>query len=124
MSPRNDSGAIVAESAMIIALVTLLCGTILQLGVIIHTRNTMIDAAAAGARHAALADRTLTDGQQRTTSLLTSTIPNAATADIAISQDTDGERITVTISHQLPVLGFITGPIPLTATAQAYDLTP
>lgn len=124
MSPRNDSGAIVAESAMIIALVTLLCGTILQLGVIIHTRNTMIDAAAAGARHAALADRTLTDGQQRTTSLLTSTIPNAGTADVAISQDTDGERITVTISHQLPLLGFMTGPIPLTATAQAYDLTP
>lgn len=124
MSPRNDSGAIVAESAMIIALVTLLCGTILQLGIIIHTRNTMIDAASAGARHAALADRNLVDGQQRTSTLLTSTIPNAASAEVAISRDNDGELITVTISHQLPLLGFMTGPIPLSATAQAYDLTP
>lgn len=124
MSPRNDSGAIVAESAMIIALITVLCGTILQLGIIIHTRNTMIDAASAGARHAALADRNLADGQQRTTTLLTSTIPNAASAEVAISHDNDGELITVTISHQLPLLGFMTGPIPLSATAQAYDLTP
>lgn len=109
---------------MIIALITVLCGTILQLGIIIHTRNTMIDAASAGARHAALADRNLADGQQRTTTLLTSTIPNAASAEVAISHDNDGELITVTISHQLPLLGFMTGPIPLSATAQAYDLTP
>lgn len=63
MSTRHDHGSVVAESAMIIALLTLLCGTVLQLGVIVHTKNTMIDAASAGARYAALADRNLTDGQ-------------------------------------------------------------
>lgn len=124
MSSRSESGAIVAESAMIIALITLLCGTILQLGVIIHTRNTMIDAATAGARHAALADRSLADGQQRTTALLTSAIPNAESAAVTVSRAGDGERVSITVQHHLPLLGFMTGPISLSATAQAYDLTP
>ena len=124
MQSSKDSGSIVAESAMIIALITLLCGTILQLGVIIHTRNTMIDAASAGARHAALADRALADGKQRATQLLTSSIPNASTAYVTVNRETSGELITVTIDHQIPLLGFITGPIPLSATAHAYDLTP
>ena len=124
VSSPKESGAIVAESAMIIALVTLLCGTILQLGVIIHTRNTMIDAASAGARYAALADRNLSDGQKRTAALLTSSIPNAESAIVTIARASQGDLITVTVTHQLPILGFITAPIPLSATAQAYDLTP
>lgn len=124
MYVRNDSGAIVAESAMIIALVTLLCGTIMQLGVIVYTKNTMIDAASAGARHAALADRSLADGRQRTLSLLSGSIPSADSAAVQIIHEADGERITVTVTHRVPLLGFLTGPIPLSATAQAYDLTP
>src|SRR5690625_2682278 len=91
MSTRHDHGSVVAESAMIIALLTLLCGTVLQLGVIVHTKNTMIDAASAGARYAALADRNLTDGQQRTEALLNSSIPNAHSASITIRRDPSGE---------------------------------
>lgn len=124
MTAKSESGAIVAESAMIIALITMLCGSILQLGVIIYTRNAMIDAASAGARHAALADRSLADGQQRAATLLASTIPNAGSAEVTISRGTNGELLTVSVRHQLPLLGFMTGPIPLSATAQAYDLTP
>ncbi|HIY86593.1 MAG TPA: pilus assembly protein [Candidatus Yaniella excrementavium] len=109
---------------MIIALITVLCATILQFGVIIHTRNTMIDAASAGARFAALADRSMAEGEQRTVALLTNSIPRADTADVTISREAGGELITVTIDHQLPVFGFMTGPVPLSTTAQAYDLTP
>ena len=124
MRHRSEDGAIVAESAMIIALVTLLCGIILQIGVIIYTKNTMIDVASAGARHAALADRSLTDGQHRTVTLLTESVPNARSARVEVKRSPDGERIMVTVTHRLPILGFVTGPIPLSATAQAYDLTP
>lgn len=124
MRLQEDDGAIVAESAMIIALVTLLCGTILQMGVIIHTKNTLIDVASAGARHAALADRNLADGQARTAMLLAEAIPNSGNAHIQVARESDGERITVTVSHHVPLIGFLTGPIPLSATAQAYDLTP
>lgn len=124
MPAKSDSGSIVAESAMIIALITMLCATIMQLGVIIHTRNTMIDAASAGARLAALADRDLIDGQDRATTLLTSSIPNAESARVTINRSASDEMISVTIDHQLPLLGFMTGPVPLSATAQAYDLTP
>ena len=84
----------------------------------------MIDAASAGARYAALADRNLSDGKNRTTTLLTSSIPNAESAIVTITRAGTGELIRVTVTHQLPIVGFVTAPIPLSATAQAYDLTP
>lgn len=124
MQWTEDDGAIVAESALIIALITLLCGTILQLGVIIHTRNTMIDAASAGARYAALADRNPHDAPDRARSVLAGSVPNSQGATIQVTSESGGEIIAVTIDHQLPILGFITGPIPLSVTARAYDLTP
>src|SRR5699024_11969955 len=118
------SGPILPQSAMHTALITLLSYTILHLVVIINPRNTIIDAASAGPRHAALAARALADGKHRATQSLTTSIPNASTAYVTVNRETSGELITVTIDHQIPLLGFITGPIPLSATAHAYDLTP
>lgn len=123
MRLQNESGSIVAESALVIALVTLLCGSIVQLGVILYTRNIMIDAALAGARYAALADRNLSDGVDRTSTILTSSIPNTDTAAISISSEPQEHIISVTVQHQLPILGFFTAPVPLSVTAQAYDLS-
>lgn len=121
---HGDGGNVVAESAMIIALVTLLCGTILQLGVVIYTKNTMMDAASEGARHAALADRNLEDGQRRTSELLSAAVPLADNAAIDISKQVEEGMIVVTVTHKVPMLGFLAGPIPLSVTAQAHDLTP
>ncbi|HAY87138.1 MAG TPA: pilus assembly protein TadE, partial [Micrococcus luteus] len=80
---RDDRGAAVAESTMVMTLVVLLFAALLQAGVVIHTRNVMIDAASAGARYGALADRNPEDGVQRARELLSTGVPGQSGADVA-----------------------------------------
>ncbi|HAM26986.1 MAG TPA: pilus assembly protein, partial [Microbacteriaceae bacterium] len=63
---RRDDGSAVAEFAMVGALLTVLTLSVIQLGLALHIRNTVLDAAAEGARFAALADNGLEDGAART----------------------------------------------------------
>ena len=81
---RDDRGAAVAESTMVMTLVVLLFAALLQAGVVIHTRNVMIDAASAGARYGALADRSPEDGVQRARELLSAGVPGQSLSLIHI----------------------------------------
>lgn len=69
-----EQGAATAEFAMVSALLVLLSFAILQLTLMIHVRNTLIDAASTGARFGVLEDRTAADGVQRTQDLIESSI--------------------------------------------------
>ena len=53
---------------MVGALLTVLTLSVMQLGLALHIRNTMQDAAAEGARYGALADNVPSDGVRRTRS--------------------------------------------------------
>lgn len=118
----SDHGSAVAESVMVMALIALLFAAILQFGVIIYTRNTMIDAANAGARHATMADRDINDGKARTEQLLNASLPGTTSAIVLAHQNTtgDGQLVTVTVQHQIPMIGFISGPVPLEVTGRAH----
>lgn len=122
---RGSQGAAVAESTMIMALLALIFASIMQLGVVIYTHNTLVDAASAGARHAALADRTVDDGVHRTRQLIASSIPRANSADVAAgvhASDTeeDAQIVVVTVRHRMPLLGFVTGPVGMEVSGHAY----
>ena len=67
---RDDRGSAPAEFVMVGALLTVLTLSVMQLGLALHIRNTVLDAAAEGARVAALADNGLADGVARTTDLI------------------------------------------------------
>lgn len=67
---RSERGSALAEFTMVAALLTLLCLAVLQLALALHIRNTVQDAAAEGARLAALGGATLEDGAQRTRDLI------------------------------------------------------
>ena len=58
-----ERGAAVVDFVLIGALLTLLFLAIVQLTLVLHVRNTLIDAAASGARYGTLADRN--DGDAR-----------------------------------------------------------
>ncbi len=68
---RDERGSALAEFTMVAALLTLLCLAVVQLALALHIRNTVQDAAAEGARIAALAGATLDDGARRTRELIT-----------------------------------------------------
>ncbi|HKS00674.1 MAG TPA: pilus assembly protein [Arthrobacter sp.] len=85
--------------------------SIIQLALILHVRNTLIDAAASGARYGPLADRGADDARRRTGEL----IGTALNADFARDIQTrevvfQGLRtLEVTVRAPLPVIGLI-GP--------------
>ncbi|HLS33802.1 MAG TPA: TadE/TadG family type IV pilus assembly protein, partial [Brevibacterium sp.] len=74
---RADDGSAVAEFVMVSALLTLVFAAVLQIGLAMHVRNTVVDSAIAGARVAAAADRTTADGAQHTALLISTALSSA-----------------------------------------------
>ncbi|TFD29026.1 TadE/TadG family type IV pilus assembly protein [Cryobacterium cryoconiti] len=105
-SPGGDEGSAAAEFVMVGALLTVLTLAVLQLGIALLVRNTVLDAAAEGARHAALADSGLGEGAARTRELITATIGPAYATDVeATFGDYGGfPSVQVRVVAPLPLL--------------------
>lgn len=99
------------DFVLIGALVTLFFLAIIQLTLVLHVRNTLIDAAASGARYGTLADRNSGDARDRTVTLITAALNPEFARDVATSEGSyQGIRtLEVTVRAPLPVIGFI-GP--------------
>lgn len=118
----DERGSVVAENALVTALLVLLFAALLQAGIVIHTRNVLIDAASAGARYGALADRDPADGAARAREALAASLPGQSGAQVtAETIDLDGApTVRVTVSTSLPGLGFLPGPIPVEVHGHAH----
>lgn len=94
---------------MVGALLTMLTLAVLQLGLALHIRNTVLDAAAEGARVAALADNGLADGVARTVDLISAALGRNYAGDVtAATGDYLGyPAVTVTVRAPLPLVGLI-----------------
>lgn len=104
---RDERGSAVAEFTMVAALLTLLCLGVLQLALALHIRNTVQDAAAEGARVAALAGATLDDGAQRTRELITLGIGAGYAENVSAGYTVVAElrSIEVRVIAPLPLIG-------------------
>jgi Flp pilus assembly protein TadG len=109
--PRDDRGAAIVDFALVAALLTLVFLGVVQLAVVLHVRNTLIDCAAEGARYGALADRTPEQGAQRTRDLIVTTLSTRYADSVrAAHADVDGlSTVEVTVEAPLPVIGLL-GP--------------
>jgi Flp pilus assembly protein TadG len=106
---RDDEGSAVVEFTLVGALLTILTLGVIQLGLALHVRNTVHDAAAEGARFAALADNGPGDGVARTRQLITEAIGAEYATDVRVGT---GEwmghpAVTVTVRTTLPVVGLL-----------------
>lgn len=106
---RDDSGSAVVEFTLVGLLLTMLTLAVIQLGLALHVRNTVLDAAAEGARFGALADNAPADGALRTRSLITEAIGADYATDVAVGTgDWMGHpAVTVTVRTTLPVVGLL-----------------
>ena len=104
---RSDAGSAVAEFALIASLLALILAGALQIGLIIHVRNTVIDSAIAGARQASLADQTPRDGQKLTRDLIRVSVGERYAQKVTVSTSKHGavEIVEVQVTTPLPVLG-------------------
>jgi hypothetical protein len=109
MAMRRDDGSAAAEFVMVGALLTVLTLSVIQLGLALHIRNTVLDAAAEGARFAALADNGLQDGVIRTRDLITVALgPGYASRITAAYGSYLGHPAAiVTVRTPLPLIGLI-----------------
>ncbi|MCU1443482.1 MAG: pilus assembly protein [Cryobacterium sp.] len=94
---------------MVVPLLTLLTLSVMQLGVAMHVRNTLLDAAAEGARYASLADNGLAEGQLRTRDLITAAIGPSYARDVSARYGTHAGHASAEISVRapLPLLGLL-----------------
>lgn len=106
---RDDSGSAVVEFTLVGVLLTMLTLAVIQLGLALHVRNTVLDAAAEGARFGALADNAPADGVARARTLITEAIGADYATDIAVGTgDWMGHpAVTVTVRTTLPVVGLL-----------------
>ena len=106
---RDESGSAVAEFVMVSAMLTLLTLSVLQLGFALHIRNTVLDAAAEGARFGSLADNSLADGVSRTRDLIGTALSPGYARDVSARVGTfDGHPAAiVTVRTPLPLFGLV-----------------
>lgn len=81
--------------------------SVLQLALALHVRNTLMDAAASGARYGTLADRDAADGVQRTRELIGGALNEGFARDIqGRSVDIGGRPgLVITVRAGIPLIG-------------------
>jgi Flp pilus assembly protein TadG len=117
---RDDSGSAVAEFVMVSALLTVLTLSVLQLGLALLVRNTLVDAAAEGARFGALADNSPADGVARTVDLISTALGDDYARHVTASTGSylGQPALVVTVRAPLPLVGLV-GPSALEVSGHA-----
>jgi hypothetical protein len=109
---ETDRGSAVVEYVMVAGLVAMIFAATLQLALALHVRNTLIDAAAAGARYGTLADRSPEDGVERTRRIISGALGPRYAQDVVGSPVTVGglRTLEVTVVSPLPVVALFGPP--------------
>lgn len=110
----NDDGSAVVDFALVGGLLTLVFLSVVQLGLVVHVRNTLIDCASEGARYGARAERLPSDGVARTRDLvaaeLSPTFASRLTEVSASTVEHEGVQVVeVRVRAPLPLVG-LAGP--------------
>jgi Flp pilus assembly protein TadG len=108
---RGESASAVVDFVLIMVLLIPLVLGIIQVGLVLHVRNTMTAAASDGARYGAGLDHTPDDGAQRTRDLIDGAIAGRYADDVsATATDVDGyPGVEVRVHAEVPALGLF-GP--------------
>ena len=106
---REEHGSAVAEFTLVGVLLTVLALAVVQLALALHVRNTLLDAAAEGARFAALAGSSASDGTARTRDLIAAAISADYARDVTAGTTSFAgvPTVEVTVRATLPVVGLL-----------------
>ena len=109
---ETDRGSAVVEYVMVAGLVAMIFAATLQLALALHVRNTLIYAAAAGARYGTLADRSPEDGVERTRRIVSGALGPRYAQDVVATTAAVGELRTleITVVSPLPVVALFGPP--------------
>lgn len=119
----TDSGSAVVEFVLVSVLVVVLLLAVVQLGLALYIRNTLVSAAGEGARFAAAADRSPEDGAQHTRALISQTLPDSYADEVSSGYAmVEGVRtVEVEVRASLPVFGWLGPSGSLRVTGHAME---
>lgn len=109
---RGQDGSAVVEFTLVSVVLTALFLGVLQIGLVLHVRNTLVACAAEGARLAANADRDPADAVAHTQALIGSALSDRYAGDVRASTvpGARGTRLVeVEVVAPLPLVGLL-GP--------------
>ena len=119
----GDSGSAVVEFVLVSVLVVVLALAVIQLGLALYIRNSLVSAAGEGARFAAAADRSPEDGAQHTRALISQTLPDSYDDQVFAGYTmVDGvQTVEVEVRASLPVFGWLGPSGALRVTGHAME---
>lgn len=123
---RHEGGAAVVDFVLVtIVLVPLVLG-IIQVGLVLHVRNTLTAAASEGARLAATADHEPPDGAALTTARVAQVVADGYARDVtAVPTVVDGyPGVVVTVRADVPALGSFGPAMSVEVTGHAVEEQP
>ena len=120
-SIRGESGSAPADFVLVGSLLTAFALAVVQLTLVLHVRNTLVDAAASAARYGSLADRGTEDAQRRAGELVTMALGSDYAADITVGETrVEGVRVLeVRVRAPLPLVGLAGPPGVITVSGHA-----
>ncbi|WP_353988331.1 TadE/TadG family type IV pilus assembly protein [Ruicaihuangia caeni] len=106
---RDDRGSAPAEFVMVSVVLVAMALAVMQFALALHVRNTLIDAASEGARFAALADRDLAEGEQRTRDLIAAALGSGYAHEVSSTEVArNGHHLAaITVRATLPLAGLL-----------------
>lgn len=120
---RGEQGSAVVDFALVaVVLVPLVLG-IIQVGLVLHVRNTLTSAAAEGARYAATADQPLAAGVARTRQQIDAAVSGRFARDVrAAHTSVEGApAIVVQVVADVPPLGLWGPAVRLRVAGRAVE---
>jgi hypothetical protein len=111
------------EFVLVSARLVTLFMAVVQLGLALHVRNTLVAAAAEGARYGANADRGPDDAVARTRAVIEESLPSRFDGDVTAGyEDVDGvPTVVVEVRTTLPLVGWLGPPRGLVARGHALE---
>jgi len=120
---RDETGAAVVDFVLVsMVLVPLVLGLI-QVGLVLHVRNTLAAAATEGARYGANIDRSPADGAARTREQVAGAIAGRFAGDVTAGRETVGgvPTVVVRVRAVVPPLGLWGPGVDLSVTGHGVE---
>lgn len=104
---RGEVGSAVVDFVLVLLVLIPLFLGIVQLGLVLHVRNTLASAASEGARHAAMHGHTPEDGVARTRTVIAGVLANRFARQVTAGETTvnGAPGVAVAVAAEVPALG-------------------
>ena len=120
---RDESAAAVVDFVLVMVVLVPLVLGIIQIGLVLHVRNTLTAAASDGARYGASLDQSPEDGAQRARDLIDQAIAGGYAEDVT-AEDTEVDGLAgveVRVHAEVPALGLFGPAVSLDVEGHAVD---